>query len=189
VGRKNYMAYDKLLKCDPDKLKSIRTIEVSEKFWLTTINWPYLNNEAEMYLLNSRNENVKQYLGQAYVDNLEEAKAKLLGERNACFFCIRNKINKKTVGYITLVPPYIGTTWSLGNWSINFWIGAFYQGQSIIKTVLPSLLSTLKECAIRELFAMIDKDNLKSIKIVEQLGFTRIEKKYQEHDLYSIKFT
>jgi RimJ/RimL family protein N-acetyltransferase len=169
------MAFDEQLKIDLDIFKDSAIIESGSSLILSPIYHTILESEREFYVVNSNNDALKKYLPSVYADNSEKAE-KILGDflgrtvfRQSILFCIRHKTLKYPVGYINFNTPISST--GLNDWSVDFWLGPSWQGKGIMTVALHHGLLHLKKYKVPSMIAIIDKDNLNSIRVLERIGF------------------
>lgn len=173
------MAIDNKLKCNPIFFEKKFTIEIGPNIVLKPIFEELIEIEAQFYLLNSKNDEVKKYIPFAYVDNEEEAVEKMLNYvrdtillKTSILYCIRitdGQIPMMPIGYINLESPLSPN--GLNEWSINFWLSKHYQGKNIMATSVYKCLNFLKELEISKIKAIVDIDNNKSIHLLNRLNF------------------
>jgi RimJ/RimL family protein N-acetyltransferase len=173
------MAFDEKLKIDLDIFEESAIINVGSSFILTPIYHTILESERAFYLVNSMNEELKKYLPSVHA-NTKEAAEKILIDflgrtafKQSLLFCIRLKEQKYPVGYINFNTPISST--ELNDWSVDFWLGPSMQGKGIMTLALHHALFHLQKYKVPRIIAVVDKDNLKSIKVLERVGFGLIE--------------
>lgn len=164
------------IQANPDIFEKIKIINVFNGLTITPINYNLIDLESEIYLLNSYDSDVKKYLPNAFVENLKEAKDKLLEYlKKTTFFdsilyCIR--MENIPIGYISLNSPLSNT--GLNNWSIDFWINKDYRKKGIMIASLHKTILHMKSMDILGVLMSISHDNYPSISLAQKLGFTII---------------
>jgi len=176
------MAYDNKLLIDTDIFKDPVSINVGSSLLLTPIYHTLLDNEAALYVLNSNNDDLKKHLPLLHADNKEKAKKillDLLGRtvfKQSILLCIRLREQKFPIGYIHFNTPLAPT--GFDDWTVDFWLGPPMQGKGIMTTALVHALLYLQKYKAPGVRALVDKDNIKSIKVMEKVGFG-----FQEEEL------
>lgn len=187
------MAYDPKLKANSDIFEKIRFIDVQDVFVLSPIKPEILDVEAKLYLVNSKNEGVKNYIPTVYADNENEAKEKLLGFidkmlfKASILYCIRLKSEGFPIGYIHLSSPL--TQSGLDTWMVDFWLAESFQKKGIMAASLSHLLMYLESMEVVEVCAVVDPENHSSIGVLEKIGFQfeMQEKTGEGKHLYSVQ--
>jgi len=172
------MGYDKNLKADNELFEKIRFISVGEEIILKPTLIEVFDQEAAMYLLNSKTAKVKKYLPSIHVETIEEAKKKLLSFsekmllRGSILYGIRQRKMQAPMGYIHINTPLMST--GLNCWTVDFWLGENAQGNGLMTASLHYVLKYLQNYDVSEVKALIHSDNTKSINVIERLGFGKI---------------
>ncbi|MBB6236758.1 RimJ/RimL family protein N-acetyltransferase [Pedobacter sp. AK013] len=172
------MAYDINLMADTELFEKIRFISVGEDIILKPTMIEVFDQEAAMYLLNSKTVGVKKYLPSVYVETIEEAKKKLLNFsekmllRGSILYGIRQRKMQAPMGYIHLNTPLMQT--GLNSWTLDFWLGENAQGKGLMTASLYYVLQYLQNYGVSEIKALVHSDNEKSINVLERLGFGKI---------------
>lgn len=185
------MSLNVKLKCNPIIFEKKIIINVDEQFVLKPIFENSIELESKFYLKNCSGEKIKKYLPNAYVENEEQAKEKLLEFisntilfKTSILFCIRTVKEQFPIGYINLESPLSFN--GLGEWSIDFWLAEQMEGRNIMITSIYYCLNSLKEYDISIVKAVVDEDNLKSRSLLEKLDF-EIEHIVSEKIIYTKK--
>lgn len=186
------MEYDEKLKIDLKIFSDPVIIDAGDSLILTPIYHTHLDEEAALYLINCKNDELKKFLPLVYPDNVEAAKNILidfLGRtvyKLSLLYCIRLKENKFPVGYINFNTPIAET--GLKDWSVDFWLGSSMRGQGIMTASLYYSLLYLKKYRVPSIKALVDKDNLDSVKVLEKVGFAFQEEEItRKRDVYIVK--
>lgn len=187
------MAFDSRLNADLELFEQIRFIPVGNDIILKPIIIELFEQEAKIFLLNTKTEEIKKYLPLIYVETIEQAKEKLYSSmqsmlfRGSLFYCIRFKEQQFPIGYINLNTPIAPT--GLHCWTVDFWLGETAQGNGIMTASLYYLLTYLKQFNIPEIKAVVHADNIKALNVINKVGFAF---SYQESEgekriIYSIR--
>lgn len=189
------MAYDNKLKVDTEVFEKIRFIPVGDSLILKPIIPEFFEEEAMCYLINSNNVGVKKNIPEAYVENLEQAKKKLLDFsqrmifRGSLFYCIRLIEQPFPIGYIHMNSPLTPT--GLDSWTVDFWLGEEVQGNGIMTSSLVYLIDYLQSYGVPEIKALVYPDNVKSIKVLEKANFEFVHQEAggERRYLYTIRLS
>jgi RimJ/RimL family protein N-acetyltransferase len=165
-------------------------IKLPSGFLLTPVKFDIIDQEATIYLANSKDELVKKYLPNAYPANINDAKSKLLENtqrqqlRQGVFFCIRPVEAPMPIGYILLNSPISGS--GLGEWSLDFWINKRYRKKGIMTICLNRILDYMQKMEVPGIVATIYPENLASAKTLKKTGFVyRHSNRSSGQDLYA----
>ena len=134
-------------------------------------------SEVRLYYLNcsKKDEELFRWLPSVCVSSSEEAEAKLnnlidgMLFKRSITYCIRPKELQIPVGYIVLNSPRAET--GLNDWSIDFWMVKAYRGQGIMKGCLNNVLVYLQKMQVPVVKALVEKENIATIKLLQKLGF------------------
>jgi RimJ/RimL family protein N-acetyltransferase len=172
------MPYSQQIKANTEIFEKIKFVSVDERYILKPIIPELIDNEAMLYMINSKSEGVKKYLPTVYADNPADAKKKLLEFiqssllRNSILYCIRDKNQPFPIGYINIVSALSPT--GLNDWSVDFWMGEIAQGKGHMSASLDKLLDYMATMEITTVKALVDKDNIRSIRVLDRVGFTAL---------------
>ncbi|HLP49757.1 MAG TPA: GNAT family protein [Chitinophagales bacterium] len=142
---------------------------------LTFPNPNLVEQEAAIYYANSCDEELKRRMPGAYVDSIKNAEQKLKEFisrtllRQDLLLCIRPKTTGIPIGYIVINSPISST--GLKDWSVDFWMGPAFQNRKLMKPCLNNVLSFLQKMKVPLVKALVDSDNIRSIKILTGLNF------------------
>ncbi len=169
------MPFIEHLKANSDIFEQIRNIDIPHNYVMTPIFTEALDSEAMLYWFNSQDDGVKKYLPGAYVATEEEAKTKLneyiqrMILHNGILYSIRSIRDKFPLGYILLNSPISSS--GLNEWSIDFWLNKQHRGKGLMTSAISNLLQYLQLMDVEEVYALVDKDNISSIKILDSFEF------------------
>ena len=182
------MAYDNRLKVNPEIFTSTVLINVGGPFTLTPIYHQILKNEAALYVVNSKSDDVKKYLPFVHADTEEKAQKILLdflgctAFKQSLLLCIR--LQKMPVGYIDFRTPI--SSKELNDWSVDFWLGEPMRSKGIMAAALSNGLLYLQEYEVPRVVTAVDKNNFISIKVLETVGFALVGETASNGLLYSV---
>jgi len=169
------MAYNAELKADDIIFEKMMFIKVRDSHVLKPIMADKFDAEVKMFFKNSNTEGVKKYLNSIYVSSEEEAREKLNNfmlktiYKASLFYCIRPVELQAPIGYIHMNSPI--TESGLNSWSVDFWISDMFAGQNIMTLSLAYMLEYLQNNLVPEVVALVDEDNLASIRVLQKIGF------------------
>jgi len=169
------MSYNQQIKADPQIFANIRVVSVDEKHVLKPIMLGTIDKEAMFYMLNSASEEVKKYLPTVFADNPIDARKKLINFsqctllRQSILYCIRDKKQPFPLGYIHIASALSLT--GLNDWSVDFWIGEISKGKGLMSASLEKLLDYMAVMKIDSVKALVDKDNIRSVNVLNGVGF------------------
>jgi RimJ/RimL family protein N-acetyltransferase len=169
------MPYSSQIKADTEIFEKIRFVSVDERYVLKPTIPKLIDNEAMFYMINSKSAGVKKYLPLVFADNPEDAKKKLLDFvnrtifRQSILYGIRDKNQPFPIGYIHIVSPLSPT--GLNDWSVDFWMGEIAEDKGHMTASLNSLLNYMETMQIETVKALVDIDNIASIKVLDKVGF------------------
>lgn len=101
--------------------------------------------------------------------------------RLSLLYCIRPKEHKIPIGYINFNTPKAQT--GIEDWSVDFWMGSSSRGNGLMTYALHKSLLFLRKYSVPRVKALVDKDNIKSIRVLENIGFA-----FQEEELSNKRF-
>jgi RimJ/RimL family protein N-acetyltransferase len=169
------MAYNPQIKADSEIFEKIRFISVDERYILKPIMPEIIENEAMFYKINSGDERMKKYLPAYYADDSETSEKHLHDLiqrslfRQSILYCIRDKNQPFPIGYLNIISPLSPT--GLNDWSVDFWMGKIAEGKGHMSASLNKLLDYMATMKIETVKALVDKDNIRSINVLEKVGF------------------
>lgn len=170
------MPYNAQLKGNSEIFEKIRFIQVPEAYVLKPIIPELLEGEAMFYMINTNVPDVKKFLPLVVAETLEDANEKLTNYalrmmvKHSILYCIRPRNNQIPLGYIHLNSP-ISTT-GINEWSVDFWLGITGRGIGLMSASLVHLLNYLEENQVPVVKALVDKENIACIRVLERVGFT-----------------
>lgn len=187
------MTYDIKLKANKEIFEKNRFIPVGQHVILTPVDINSIEKESMFYLINSQNDAVKTYLPKIYAETPEEAKEKLIDFavqfqfKCSLFYCIKTIKEGYPIGYIQMNTPL--APMGLECWNVVFWLGKIFQGRGVMTISLYHLLVYLQQFGVLEVKALVHSENIKSIKILENLnfGFVHQEQGGEKRFLYKIR--
>jgi [ribosomal protein S5]-alanine N-acetyltransferase len=151
------------------------------------------SDEEGIFALRSDDE-INKYLGRAKAQSLEDARNFIqkiqdsVLQKSSFYWVICDKTNQAFLGTICL--------WNLDfdvkKAEIGYELLPFFHGKKIIQEVLPIVLKCcFEQLKLTCIEARLDKNNLKSIAILEKFNFknvelTNSEKEFDEEVLYSL---
>lgn len=142
-----------------------------------------LETESEIYYLNSKDELVKKFLPEAYVESNDQALNKMYSYQERRMFkvgilmCIATKDKQIPFGYILCNSPlagYPGTTKRIDDWTIDFWLSEKARGKGVMTASVYNILSYLKKMEVPRVYAYVDKSNERSIKLLQKCNMVLI---------------
>jgi RimJ/RimL family protein N-acetyltransferase len=102
---------------------------------------------------------------------------------------IRHTLTGKIVGIIDVLSPALVMTYyrlSSYPYSLEFYVKAEFQGDSVMSKILPLVLQKIKKQNINTIAAVADKGNVAARKVLEKSGFSNIQPFDLKKDLFEL---
>jgi RimJ/RimL family protein N-acetyltransferase len=140
--------------------------------------------EAKAYLENSKNNSVKKFLPNAYVESEEAAFGKMHDFarrfllKKGILFAIALKEDPSPIGYILCNSPlqtFTSSDLTMDEWTIDFWLTETSRHQGIMKVAINTALNYLKSKNVTKVFAFADKRNRTSINLLQKCNMEFID--------------
>jgi RimJ/RimL family protein N-acetyltransferase len=149
----------------------------------------------EIYVLLS-DEHTLQFLPEKKLDSLKAAKnwvstamLNFYSGRNQVHL-IRNKRTSALIGVIDLIPPAVAKEhYQLNSYPyfLEFYLKGNARGKTLMSRLLPKVVWHLEQDGIRELAAVVNKQNLAASKVLKRSGFKLVGNFDPVQNLYSLR--
>jgi RimJ/RimL family protein N-acetyltransferase len=88
---------------------------------------------------------------------------------DSILYCIRLQDSNISIDYVFLNSPLSQN--GLNQWSVDFWLNEKYQGKKIMVSSLMQVFGHMQAMDIEYVYAMVDIENTRSKKLIEEFGF------------------
>jgi RimJ/RimL family protein N-acetyltransferase len=180
-SKKLLTMYFEEYQADSEIFEGIPTLDLGPQFVLRPINPSQFEYEIKEYVENCNDEEIRQFLPKHYADTEQLAK-KILHEfldrmifRAAILFCVALREKKATLGYVMLNSPkavILEKTNQPAEWTMDFWASKKIRGMGIMYAAIHKCMWYMQKMQVPFVFAYVDKTNLKTIRLMENLKFT-----------------
>jgi len=144
--------------------------------------------ENDIYQILSDNETT-EFIPEKRLKDLKGASEKVFGiilgyQTNLSYgLLVSDKRNNKVIGIINIISPDCAKqTYKIDkyDWMIEYFLHKNYWGQGIMTGIITAICKKLKGQGIETIGAICDRNNNKSIRVLEKIGF-------QKNKLFDIK--
>ena len=149
--------------------------------------------QADLFEILSNEENTK-YISEKRLTNQNEIVHRIMGvvlgyqkELSYGHF-ITDKESNRVIGFVDIITPdYAQQNYYLKKytWMIEYYLNKSF-GTRIMRGVIKAICKDLNNQGISPIGAVCDKSNLASIKVLERVGFSRIEAFDYKQDYYEL---